>query len=470
MNETTNLYDLLNSIVNDPHLLDDIDTGSIDFSYASNVARYLQEKIGSSNTIAIRSSRKKGVSLIYAAIISENSYLFLDEYESSNSIVRLLDSIDDISFILTDDTSFYHEMKSHSYNIILFDNPPEIQSKQCYKKDNSSIGSSAVLTSSGTTGKRKPIKISLSKINIFVEWCISQFKLDDMTKCLSTSPLSFDLSFFDIFSVPSSGGSTTFCEKKDIIFPEGLSKLIERKNITHWYTTPTILSHWLNKGNISSYNITSLKFILFAGEKIVPSTLKDLMRLLPNTKFFNLYGPTETNVCLYWEVDPKLVKKNHDIPCGIPTSYCDVMIEGNNSEGELLVKGETNYKETESWYKTGDLFYMKNHLYYFYGRKDRAFKYLGNRIQPEEIEVPITEQFPDIEFILAPKNDTINTPCAVLCIKKDSVNLSDLREFIRNNFRKSIHPREYFILDKIPRLGNSKLNIVEINKIIGDNS
>ena len=164
MNETTNLYDLLNSIVNDPHLLDDIDTGSIDFSYASNVARYLQEKIGSSNTIAIRSSRKKGVSLIYAAIISENSYLFLDEYESSNSIVRLLDSIDDISFILTDDTSFYHEMKSHSYNIILFDNPPEIQSKQCYKKDNSSIGSSAVLTSSGTTGKRKPIKMNSFEI------------------------------------------------------------------------------------------------------------------------------------------------------------------------------------------------------------------------------------------------------------------------------------------------------------------
>ena len=40
-----------------------------------------------------------------------------------------------------------------------------------------------------------------------------------------------------------------------------------------------------------------LRLILFAGEVFPTKHLRALMEKLPNKRYANLYGPTETNVC-----------------------------------------------------------------------------------------------------------------------------------------------------------------------------
>ncbi len=46
----------------------------------------------------------------------------------------------------------------------------------------------------------------------------------------------------------------------------------------------------------------ALRAILFAGEVFPTKYLARLMQLLPHVRFVNLYGPTETNVCTWYEV------------------------------------------------------------------------------------------------------------------------------------------------------------------------
>lgn len=83
----------------------------------------------------------------------------------------------------------------------------------------------------------------------------------------------------------------------------------------------------------------SLRVILFAGEVFPPSQLLKLLSVLPHVKFYNLYRPTETNVCAFWPVDPKKVKSNDSIPIGFPA--CGNQLKVDSITEELLVSGPT---------------------------------------------------------------------------------------------------------------------------------
>ncbi len=69
------------------------------------------------------------------------------------------------------------------------------------------------------------------------------------------------------------------------------------------------------RGNLEPGSCPQLRTILFAGEVFPTKHLRRLMAALPHVGFFNLYGPTETNVCTYYEVPP-LVDDEVSIPIG----------------------------------------------------------------------------------------------------------------------------------------------------------
>ena len=62
--------------------------------------------------------------------------------------------------------------------------------------------------------------------------------------------------------------------------------------------------------NMKAEKIPHLRTILFAGEVFPMKYLKQLADLLPNVELFNLYGPTETNVCTYYHVERELDRRS----------------------------------------------------------------------------------------------------------------------------------------------------------------
>ena len=65
---------------------------------------------------------------------------------------------------------------------------------------------------------------------------------------------------------------------------------------------PSILIYLIVHGNLKKYSFPNLRLILFAGEVFPVKYLRELMQIIPHAGYYNLYGPTETNVCTWHEI------------------------------------------------------------------------------------------------------------------------------------------------------------------------
>ena len=68
---------------------------------------------------------------------------------------------------------------------------------------------------------------------------------------------------------------------------------------------------------METHNLSSLRWICFAGEVFPTKHLRNLMAALPSVKFSNLYGPTETNVCTFYHVENLPEDSDEPIPIGV---------------------------------------------------------------------------------------------------------------------------------------------------------
>lgn len=136
---------------------------------------------------------------------------------------------------------------------------------------------------------------------------------------------------------------------------------------------------------------------------------------MPDTRFINLYGPTEiTCNCTYFPVD-RIYNKEEKLPIGNAFEGRNVFLLDENRKiiteadvtGEICCSGESialgYYKNEEQTnkafimyeykgenlrtYCTGDLaYYDEKGRLVFAGRKDFQIKHMGHRIELEEIE------------------------------------------------------------------------------------
>jgi acyl-coenzyme A synthetase/AMP-(fatty) acid ligase len=104
--------------------------------------------------------------------------------------------------------------------------------------------------------------------------------------------------------------------------PVRLAPLISEERISVWYSVPSILSLLAQYGKLDQYDYSSLRLVLFAGEIFPVKHLRALKKLWPSPRYFNLYGPTETNVCTYHEIPTEIPEdQTKPFPIGITCSH-----------------------------------------------------------------------------------------------------------------------------------------------------
>src|SRR5690606_34118222 len=94
---------------------------------------------------------------------------------------------------------------------------------------------------------------------------------------------------------------------------------------------------------------SALRTVLFAGEVFPVKHLHALREVWPHPRYHNLYGPTETNVCTWYEVPREsLEHRTEPLPIGrtCPNDRSRVVDEegrevARGEEGELLIAGGT---------------------------------------------------------------------------------------------------------------------------------
>ncbi|MHC5828194.1 MAG: AMP-binding protein, partial [Nostoc sp.] len=101
-------------------------------------------------------------------------------------------------------------------------------------------------------------------------------------------------------------------------------------------------------GNLPGYDFSNLRAILFAGEVFPIKYLRQLMECVSQAKYYNLYGPTETNVCTYYPVEKIPDESSATLPIGKACAENEVFAVNDRGEiatvgevGELYVRGRS---------------------------------------------------------------------------------------------------------------------------------
>ncbi len=269
-----------------------------------------------------------------------------------------------------------------------------------------------ILYTSGSTGKPKGVMLSHDNAVSFVDWCSEVFEPNENDRFSSHAPFHFDLSILDIHVALKHGATLVLVSEEAGKEPVRLAELIASEKISIWYSAPSILSLLAQFGGLEGRDCSSLRQVLFAGEVFPDKHLRLLCKLLPKPRYFNLYGPTETNVCTFYEVaTPIPDDREMPYPIGRPCSHLSARVVDESGqdvergqEGELCVAGRgvmqgywnlaeqtaqgffTDARGT-AWYRTGDIVIEAADGNYTYkGRRDRMVKRRGYRVELGEIE------------------------------------------------------------------------------------
>jgi len=288
-----------------------------------------------------------------------------------------------------------------------------------------------ILYTSGSTGQPKGVMLSHRNATSFLNWCTDTFQPTRDDRFASHAPFHFDLSILDIHTSLRHGATLVLFGQNVGKDPARLASVMAKSRLTFWYSAPSILSLLAQYGNLGSHDFSTLRMVLFAGEVFPIKHLRALKGMIPHPRYFNLYGPTETNVCTFHEIPATIPDDRTDpYPIGRTCSHLSTcVVEGTTpvdagEEGELCVAGNGVMqaywnldKQTERvfftddqdvrWYRTGDIVY-EDHAgaYLFRGRHDRMVKKRGYRIELGEIEASLYRH-PEVReaAVIADAND-----------------------------------------------------------------
>ena len=270
-----------------------------------------------------------------------------------------------------------------------------------------------ILYTSGSTGKPKGVCLTHENALAFIHWAAGEIAATSEDRFVSHAPFHFDLSVLDLYVAFLAGARVVFVDDAASFNARLLVDLVVRERLTIWYSVPSAICLMMDQGGLLEREDVSLRVILFAGEPFPIQQFRRLYERFPRSRFLNLYGPTETNVCTFYEVKEPLPPGATSIPIGRACSgnrVWAVKEDGTpteEDEGMLMVEGPTvmhGYWGQDPHgpgpYATGDTVrYLGDDGYAYVGRRDQMVKVRGHRIEIGEIEACLRDH-PDVADVV----------------------------------------------------------------------
>lgn len=271
-----------------------------------------------------------------------------------------------------------------------------------------------VLYTSGSTGRPKGVVLSHRAAIGFADWGVRTFSIGPEDRLSNHAPFHFDLSTFDLYAAFAVGASVRLIRPVEAMLAPWLARMIGAEGITVWYSVPSVLAAMAKATpDLASVVGPQLRWMLFAGEVFPTPQLRELRAALPRVRLANLFGPTETNVCTWYEVE-HLPESDAPIPIGQVCDHLHMSIrdaERNEvaagDEGVLWIGGANLLSsywgdaaltrerlvrggDNQMYYNTGDVVRVgpEGNLI-FLGRRDHMVKVRGYRVELGEVEAAV---------------------------------------------------------------------------------
>lgn len=272
-----------------------------------------------------------------------------------------------------------------------------------------------VIYTSGSTGQPKGAMNTHRAICNRLEWMQSTFKLTTADAVLQKTPISFDVSVWELFWPLMVGARLVIPKPGGHLDPAYLAQIIKQQQITVLHFVPSMLQVFLDQPNLREM-CKSVRLVICSGE-VLSHDLQQRFFATLDAELHNLYGPTEAAVDVtHWPC--KRDGKEHVVPIGWPIANTQIHILDEKLqpvpvgvEGELHIggvqvgRGYHNRQDlTEErfindpfsttsgarLYKSGDLArWRSDGAVEYCGRIDHQVKVRGLRIELGEIEATL---------------------------------------------------------------------------------
>jgi acetyl-CoA synthetase len=338
-----------------------------------------------------------------------------------------------------------------------------------------------MLYTSGTTGKPKGVMHCHKAIvqeHLTAKWVLD-LKPDDIYWCTADPGWVTGIAYSILGSWSNKVSSIVYAGRFD---PDTWYKIIEKYQVSVWYTAPTAVRMLMRAGNAyKKYDMSSLRHICSVGEPLNPEPIYWGLKAF-KLPFHDNWWQTEAGGILIANY-PCMPIKPGSMGKPFPGVEAAIVDEnGNkiraNKEGNLAIKPNwpammikiwKNGKKYRSyfkkgWYISGDKAYKDNDGYYwFIGRADDVIKTAGERVGPFEVESALIEHKAIVEAAVIGKPDPLRgeiIKAFIILAKgyKPSKQLEEeIKTFIKKRLAGHAYPREIEFVDSLPKTQSGKI-------------
>lgn len=328
-----------------------------------------------------------------------------------------------------------------------------------------------ILFTTGTTGAPKGVMLSFENIEAFSQNNQAGVGMQSDDVILDPLPLQHSLGLRVLRSALYLGA--TIVLQSGFVFISDLEKNLSDNKCTAMVCVPSNLEtlfRQLGQEKFSSL-FGKLRYIEAGAGSINLGFRQHLIESLPDTTVYNSYGSTETGGTIYWS--SKFSDKIDAL--GKPVDGIEIKLLGSEVPARLALHGKMQmtgyYKNPEvtknalvaGWLVTNDLCYFDDDGFvYMVGRADDIINIGGEKVAPLEIEnvVSTFEGINECACIGVEDKEGTDGKVPILYVVPQSPDFDKkvLSKYLAAKLETYKIPREYIIVDELPRNKMKKLD------------
>ncbi len=354
-----------------------------------------------------------------------------------------------------------------------------------------------IMYTSGSTGKPQGVQITLGQIECYLQAVnqVLNIRADDIY--LHSASFSFSSSIRQLLLPLAQGAKIVITSKENTTNLFSLIELIQTEQITVFDTVASVWNYiliglsQLKEPQKSRLINSRIRLLTFSGGILTAQLLERVRsQFQQSPQIVNIYGQTETiGVCAY-QIPAEPMGSSGYAPVGTAYSHNQLYVLDDLLQpiataqtGELYVSGASlprgylnnpqlnarklipnpfsQAQPSALLYKTGDLArYLPDGNLEIVGRQDFQVKIRGMRVEIEEVETVLT-QHPHVQqaAVVGKQNSGGETIIVAYIVPNcPSIDLSDVRSFLKTKLTDYMMPSAIEILDALPLTPNNKLD------------
>ncbi|HEV2862459.1 MAG TPA: amino acid adenylation domain-containing protein [Pyrinomonadaceae bacterium] len=353
--------------------------------------------------------------------------------------------------------------------------------------ESGAVGENAayVIYTSGSTGRPKGVVVSHASLVNSMLAPLSPTP-EPITASLMLMSYAFDASLLNVFRALGHGAKLTVPREGEQADPARVARLIEESGISTIFTVPSFYGLLLEQA--PPEQLRPLRAVHVGGEVCTPELVGTHRRLLPDTRLFNVYGPTEATVwCISHET--RAGDADRPAPIGRPSHNVQIYVLDEHLQpapvgvpGELFIggrgvaRGYLNrpaltaerfvphpYGDAgERLYRTGDRARVSEtgEIEYL-GRFDQQVKVRGYRIELGEIEAALSRLDGVKEAAVVVREDEGGGRRLVAYLVAEAgarAGAERLRDALRESLPEYMMPSAFVLMEELPRTPSGKVD------------